>query len=33
MDYCSMQKMVADGLTQPLAEAKHMVFVAMCDLS
>ena len=33
MDYCSTEKMVADGLTKPLTGAKHMVFVEMCGLS
>ena len=33
MDYCSTEKMVADGLTKPLAGVKHVVFVKMCGLS
>jgi hypothetical protein len=33
MDYCSTERMVADGLTKPLAGVKHVVFVKMCGLS
>ena len=32
MEYCSRDKMVADGLIKPLVGAKHAVFVKMCDL-
>ena len=32
MDYCSTDRMVADGLTKPLPGAKHTIFVEMCGL-
>jgi len=32
-DYCTINDMVADGLTKPLVLSKHILFVRMCGLS
>ena len=33
IDYCSPERMVADGLTKALGGVKHVVLVKMCGLS
>jgi len=33
MDYCSTERMVADGLTKPLAEVKPVIFDKISGLS